>query len=171
MSGAIDNLLYSLVFPQAIFGETRTFLYLVEDSQSNASLMKSTRVSEQKERNNQLIRWCLVFENRDKLRRALGRMSRQRRRWSGGVSRWTQERIENGGRKGGLKVAGNVGLRGAMAQGWRPPRRKEARERETRRWAAREEDRAKDEVSAGADERTLTSYYLLIANSFSLVAY
>lgn len=36
---------------------------------------------------------------------------------------------------------------------------------------AREEDRAKDEVSAGADERTLTSYYLLIANSFSLVAY
>ena len=26
-------------------------------------------------------------------------------------------------------------------------------------------------VSAGADERTLTSYYLLIANSFSLVAY
>lgn len=42
-----------------------------------------------------------------------------------------------------------------------------------RRWAAREEDGAsgKDEVSAGADERTLTSYYLLIANSFSLVAY
>lgn len=37
----------------------------------------------------------------------------------------------------------------------------------------RDEDRAsrKDEVSAGADERTLTSYYLLIANSFSLVAY
>lgn len=52
-----------------------------------------------------------------------------------------------------------------MAQGWRPPRRKEVR--------VREEDRAngKDEVSAGADERTLTSYYLLIANSFSLVAY
>lgn len=49
-------------------------------------------------------------------------------------------------------------------------RRRES-ERERRRWAAREEDRAKDEVSAGADERTLTSYYLLIANSFSLVAY
>lgn len=40
--------------------------------------------------------------------------------------------------------------------------------------STREEDRGasgKDEVSAGADERTLTSYYLLIANSFSLVAY
>lgn len=76
-----------------------------------------------------------------------------------------------GEERGRLKVAGKGGLRGAMAQGWRPPRRKEARERERRRWAAREEDRAKDEVSAGADERTLTSYYLLIANSFSLVAY
>lgn len=98
--------------------------------------MKSTRVSEQKERNNQLIRWCLVFESRDKLRRALGRMSRQRRRWSGGVSRWTQERESGiGGR--GLKVASDGGLRGAMVQGWRPPRRKEARERE-KRWAARE---------------------------------
>lgn len=62
------------------------------------------------------------------------------------------------------------GLRGAMAQGWRLPRRKEVRAREGR---LREEDRenGKDEVSAGADERTLTSYYLLIANSFSLVAY
>lgn len=57
-----------------------------------------------------------------------------------------------------------------MAQGWRLPRRKEVRAREGR---LREEDRenGKDEVSAGADERTLTSYYLLIANSFSLVAY
>jgi len=44
---------------------------------------------------------------------------------------------------------------------------------ETKGGEPREEDEAsgKDEVSAGADERTLTSYYLLIANSFSLVAY
>lgn len=99
--------------------------------------MKSTGVSEQKERNNQLIRWCLVFESRDKLRRALGRMSRQRRRWSGGVSRWTQER-ESGIGVRGLKVASDGGLRGAMVQEWRPPEtRKEARERE-KRWAARE---------------------------------
>lgn len=50
----------------------------------------------------------------------------------------------------------------------------ERRRESERKWAeGGNEDRTsgKDEVSAGADERTLTSYYLLIANSFSLVAY
>lgn len=86
----------------------------------------------------------------------------------------SRENREGGTGEGGEggRQATEGGLRGAMAQGWRPPRRKEVRVREEV-GREREEDRAsgKDEVSAGADERTLTSYYLLIANSFSLVAY
>lgn len=92
-----------------------------------------------------------MAEFRDELKRESGRWNGGRgRRWPASDGGWVKR--GDGAR---METAETEG--GESARGGRP----------------REEDRAsgKDEVSAGADERTLTSYYLLIANSFSLVAY
>lgn len=72
----------------------------------------NAEASGQKERNNRLIRRCLVFESRDKLRRALGRISRRERRWSGGEFRdepKRESRRKVGERGEGAKVASGRG--------------------------------------------------------------
>lgn len=92
-----------------------------------------------------------MAEFRDELKRESGRWNGGRgRRWPASDGGWVKR--GDGARMETAETEGGESARGG---------------------GPREEDRAsgKDEVSAGADERTLTSYYLLIANSFSLVAY
>lgn len=78
------------------------------------------------------------------------RIGNRSKRVEGGQRRW----VKRGDGSARMETAGD-----------------ERRRESEKRGGPREKDRAKNEVSAGADERTLTSYYLLIANSFSPVAY